>query len=167
MAWRATLLNTLFESSYKFYAQHFKGHKTPWGLTAKDLLEHPPGSLGHRVGQYLRDNGFELLPKLENHDIFHVVTQTPTDVKSEIGLQYLLWGNGKSSLYMWGVLLLGAAVLPEHLPYFLRQRARGAGLESFHKTDFQPLLKQPLEWAQPVPKRLAATHSAAQCEPAR
>lgn len=141
---RGRLLHMLFEHSAAHYARHFKRGHTPWGLTTDDLLAYPEGSLGHSLGQTLNAQGFELLPKLENHDVFHILTHTPTDVVDEIGLQFLLWGNGKSSLYMWGVILLGTLTLPEHLPHFLAQRCRGTRLNPFHHWDTFKLLRMPL-----------------------
>ncbi len=144
MQLRARFLYALFMASHGPYARVFKRRRPAWDLSAEELRRYPVDSLGHRLGLYLDDNGFELLPRLENHDVFHVITDTPTDVRSEIGLQFLLRGNGRSSLYLLGAVLVGGLIMPEHLPFFLRQHARGAAARRFHDTDFLPLLSQPV-----------------------
>lgn len=139
---RHSLLVWLFELSVRPYA--LLKRKTPWGLTRDDLLTYPIGSFGRAIGQTLVDNDFELMPKLESHDVLHVLTGTGTDVPSEVSLQFLMAGNGKRSLYLAGVVLLGAIVLPDQWPLFRSAWRRGRSLEPFHHIDAKALLRVPL-----------------------
>lgn len=139
---RHALLVWLFELSARPYAALKR--KKPWGLTRDDLLAYPGGSLGLAIGWTLVENDFELMPKLESHDVLHVLTGTGTDVPSEVSLQFLMLGNGKRSLYLLGVVLLGALILPDQWGLFAAAWKRGRSLEPFHHIDAKPLLREPL-----------------------
>jgi ubiquinone biosynthesis protein Coq4 len=138
---RHWLLVQLFQLSEKPYA--WLKSCEPWGLSAEALQRLPEGTLGRVMGLYLASKGFELLPKLERHDFYHLLTDTPTDVPHEVALQYLMLGNGKRSPYLFAVILLGTLVLPEQARLFLASYRRGAALRSFHELDFRALLTAP------------------------
>jgi hypothetical protein len=131
MGLRQLLLTGLFNLSHGIYARMAKSDQAPWDETTESLLARPPGSLGRALGEHLRDGGFALLPRLEDHDVFHVVLGIGTSAEEEVELQWVLAGNGKRSLYCLGVLLMGSLVFPERLGRFLECWRRGAGLEPF------------------------------------
>lgn len=128
---RQLLLTGLFAVSHGVYARIAKRDQAPWDETTESLLARPAGTLGRALGEHLRDGGFALLPRLEDHDVFHVVLGIGTSAEEEVELQWVLAGNGKRSLYCVGVLVLGTVVFPERLPRFLGAWRRGAGLEPF------------------------------------
>lgn len=141
---RKRLLAWLFATSQRFYTRHFKKKKEAWNLSKKELLLLPKDTLGYHLGAFLDENKFELLPKVERHDAYHVVTGYGTKVEDEIALQYLCFGNGKRSKYLFGVLLLGTILLPEYVPYYFKSFQLGKNCHAFHHYDYLKLLEVPL-----------------------
>ena len=130
----------------------FKTTKTPyanlkkrpeWGITRDEMTKYPAGSLGHELGSFLVENDFQPIPKLENHDVFHLITNYSTNVEDEIALQYFFLGNGKRSLYLIAVILLGALLFPETYAHFYTAFKNGKNAIPFHNWDFKQLLEQP------------------------
>lgn len=143
---RHRVMTWLFEVSAGPYARWMK-RGTPWGLSAAQLARRAEGTLGHALGCYLQRKGFELLPRLESHDVVHLVTGMGTDVPDEVALQFLLLGNGKRSLYLFGVVSLGAVLLPEEGGRFLRAFLRGQRLPRFFDRAWRDQLDEPLRAA--------------------
>lgn len=146
--YRKNLVAWLFEVSQKFYITHFKKKKTPWGITKKELLQLPDASFGFHLGTFLDINGFELIPKVERHDAYHVLTGYGTNEQDEIALQYLCFGNGKRSMYGYGVVFIGTMLLPEYLPYYLDSYTVGKKANHFHDFDYSKLLHVPIKELQ-------------------
>lgn len=138
---RERLLTFLFQHTHRPYAW-FK-EKEPWDLSPIQLVGMPEGSLGRVLGHYLIERDFELMPKLESHDVAHLLTGTPTDVRGEIALQFLLFGNGKRSVYLLGVLLLGGLLYPGCWSRWRRAHDDGKALRRFFDLDFRRLLPEP------------------------
>ncbi|WP_204263076.1 Coq4 family protein [Spongiivirga citrea] len=136
---RKQLIIWLFEHSEKIYTKYFKSN-TPWGFYKKDLLHYPKNSFGYHLGTFLDKNNFELIPKVERHDCYHVLTGYGTQVEDEIALQYLCFGNGKRSLYLFAVLILGTIILPDYMTYYIRSYIKGKRANSFYHFDFKKLL---------------------------
>ena len=141
---RLRFLLLLYNNSSKIYAQVFKRHKKAWGISVADFLNYPQNSLGYALGQFYTNNGFDIMPKLENHDVYHVITQTNTAIKDEIGMQYLLMGNGKRSLYMYAMIAIGTLIYPEFIRYYMFSYQKGKSLNTFHNIAFKSLLAKPL-----------------------
>lgn len=129
---REKLCHFLFQKSAGPYAALFKRNKEAWDLSSADLLKYPKGSLGRKVGAFLSTNGFEFFPKHETHDVFHVVCGYGVTVKEEIGLQFLLFGNGKRSLYLYVVMSLGLLIVPEHYKFYKSSYQKGKKQSKFH-----------------------------------
>jgi ubiquinone biosynthesis protein Coq4 len=140
MKTRKKIINWLFEKSQVIYTNNFKKHKIPWNLTVKQLCEYPKATFGYKLGHFLNENGFDLLPKVERHDAYHVLTGFGTHVEDEIALQYLCYGNGKRSKYLFGVICLGTILLPEYFKYYKKAYKLGKQSNSFHHFDFKLLL---------------------------
>lgn len=139
-ALRKQLINWLFEVSSKIYTRIYKNQK-PWQITKSDLLSYSKNSLGYRLGLFLDKNNFELIPKVERHDCYHVLTGYSTKVEDEIALQYLSLANGKRSPYLYGVVILGTIILPDYFAYYLQSYKIGKEANVFHNLDFKSLLK--------------------------
>jgi len=135
---RKQLILWLFEVSRNLYTRFKK--KQPWNLTTAELVVMPSHTYGHRLGLFLKSNGFELIPKVERHDAYHVLTGFDTEVEDEIALQYLCFGNGKRTPYLFAVLVLGTLLLPEYLPYYRKAFYFGKKSNPFHHYDFKTLL---------------------------
>lgn len=137
---RKQLINWLFEVSSKAYTRVYKNHE-PWGITKNNLLSYSKNSLGYNLGLFLEKNNFELIPKVERHDCYHVLTGYSTKVEDEIALQYLSLGNGKRSPYLFGAVILGTIILPDYLPYYIKSFNIGRQANVFHSLNFKTLLK--------------------------
>lgn len=137
---RKKLIIWMFNTSLGFYVKWFKRNQTPWQVTSRNLSTYPKESFGYKLGGFLTENNFELIPKVERHDAYHVLTQYGTNVEDEIALQYLCMANGKRSVYMAGVILLGSLVLPEYYKYYYNSFKIGRAANTFHSLDFERLL---------------------------
>ncbi|MGB0849683.1 MAG: Coq4 family protein [Bacteroidia bacterium] len=89
------------------------------------------------MGRFLNHHDFQLIPRLERHDAYHVITGYSTEVKGEIELQYFFLGNGKRSLYQIGVVLLGILIMPEYFSDYLKAYQRGKHSYPLHKIDIE------------------------------
>ncbi|GAA4135739.1 hypothetical protein GCM10022216_09910 [Sphingobacterium kyonggiense] len=130
----------LYDHSSRIYAKIFKAGKTPWGIAKEEFLQYPKNSLGYKLGEFYRDKGFDVMPTLENHDVFHILTETDTQIKDEIAMQYLLFGNSKLSLYLIGMLLVGTFIFPEHFRYYRSSYRKGQAMKKFHHLEFKEYL---------------------------
>jgi ubiquinone biosynthesis protein Coq4 len=135
----------LFAMSEKPYRFFFKRKVKAWKLTSNDLLKFPKNSLGYATGLFLKTNDFELLDKLESHDVHHVLLGMQTTVKEEIGMQFILFGNGKRSFYLFATMTLGFILQAEHYKYFKFCYQKGKKLKSLTALRLRELLTQPLE----------------------
>jgi ubiquinone biosynthesis protein Coq4 len=134
----------LYNGSSVLYTKLFKRNKKAWGLSVSDFLAYPTNTLGYALGNFYLSNGFDVMPKLENHDVFHVITETNTDIQGEIAMQYLLMGNGKRSLYMYAMIGIGTVIYPEFIRYYMFSYQKGKSLSKFHHIEFKDYLAKPL-----------------------
>jgi len=136
---RKKFLTALYLHSQRLYTALFKS-STAWGIRRADLLKYDPETLGYHLGCFLEENDFELIPKVEQHDIYHVLTGYGTAVEDEIALQYLCFGNGKRSLYLVGAILIGTLVLPEYFKHYSESYSKGKSLSPFYCYNYRDLL---------------------------
>ena len=130
----------LFNLSENWYRKLFKRNTKSWNISLKKLEQTKNGSLGNEYFKFLTINNFSILPKLETHDVFHVITGTGTKVKDEISMQYYLFANGKRSVYQAIVMLSGILYL-EHFNFFIQQYKKGKKALPFHHLDFENMLE--------------------------
>lgn len=140
---RKQIIIFLFDHSQRWYTQWFKSHKG-WHHNRESLLKLPLGSLGRELGLFLKRNDFQLIPKVERHDVYHVLTVYGIQVEDEIALQYLCLGNGKRSPYLLGAIALGTLLLPDYLPFYWKSFKKGLQSHPFHQLDYEKLLDVPL-----------------------
>lgn len=133
------LIEKMYELSRKPYQKYFK-KSTPWQIDKDELLQYPKDSLGFGLGNFLDKNHFDIQPKLEDHDIIHVLTNTGVSVAEEIGMQYYLLGNGKRSLYLYVVIFSGTPFYLSQIKYFFDQYKKGKQALPFHYLDFSKML---------------------------
>ena len=141
------IIEKMYEWSKKPYQQFFK-NKTAWEIDKQELLSYSEETLGYHLGQFLQKNNFDIQPKLEDHDIIHVLTNTGISVREEIGMQYYLLGNGKNSLYLYLVIFAGTLFYPTHIKYFINEFRKGKTAHHFHYLDFSKMLLIPIETIQ-------------------
>jgi ubiquinone biosynthesis protein Coq4 len=139
MTYRKQLIIWLFNKSQILYTSLFKHHEA-WNLSVNDLLEFPKNSIGYHLGIFLKQHNFELLPKVERHDAYHVVTGYGINVEDEIALQCLCFGNGKRSPYLYGAMILGTLILPDYYRYYYKSYRIGKQAHPFHHYDYKTLL---------------------------
>ena len=142
---RTEFIVFMYENSQKFYRKYFKKSKRKWQFNEAQLLCFEEDSLGRKLGEFYKNHGFRMIPKLENHDVYHLITDCKTDIQDEISMQYLLFGNGKRSAYLLGVLFLGTLVFPEYFKSYLKAFRKGQQMKTFHNWDFEALLWQNFE----------------------
>ena len=140
---RDLFIEKMYEISKKPYQKFLKKGKT-WEINVNQLIQLPSNSLGFHLGCFLLKYNFEIQPKLEDHDIIHVLTNTGITVVEEIGMQYYLLGNGKRSLYLWMVILSGTLFYPTRFSYFKQQYQRGKQAHEFYGLDFLNMLSVPI-----------------------
>jgi ubiquinone biosynthesis protein Coq4 len=141
------LVEKMYEWTRKPYQKYFKKN-TPWQIDQSELLQYPKESLGFGLGTFLDKNHFDIQPKLEDHDIIHVLTNTGISVVEEIGMQYYLLGNGKKSMYLFVVIVSGTPFYLNQFSYFLQQYKRGKQALPFYYLDFSKMLFTPIHSIQ-------------------
>jgi len=140
---RDLFIEKMYELSKKPYQKFFKKGKA-WDVEINQLIQLPNDSLGFHLGCFLLKYNFEIQPKLEDHDIIHVLTDTGISVVEEIGMQYYLYGNGKRSLYLLMVIISGTLFYPTRFSYFKQQYLRGKEAHEFYGLDFLIMLSVPI-----------------------
>lgn len=141
---RDLIIEKMYEWSKKPYQKFFKKNE-PWKVTPKELIQYPQESLGFHMGCFLLKYNFEMQPKLEDHDVIHVLTNTGVSVIEEIGMQYYLLGNGKRSAYLYMVIFIGTIFYPTRFKTFLDYFKRGQNAHHFYDLDFEKLLLIPIQ----------------------
>ena len=141
---RARLMLQLVQIAYSVYRRFYKRGKRAWQQSRAELRRRPAGSLGRSLAAFLDAGGFELMPRFEDHDVFHVLLGYGPDLPAEACLQYCLLGNGKRSVNVYGTVLLAALVFPEHWGAFRRAYERGRRARPFTHWDFEYLLNEPV-----------------------
>ncbi len=144
---KALFIEKLYEMSKKPYQKYFKKNE-PWNITMKELINYKQETLGFHLGCFLMKYNFEIQPKLEDHDIIHVLTNTGISVIDEIGMHYYLLGNGKKSAYLFMVIAIGTVFYPTRLKTFLNFYERGKKSHQFYDLDFLKMLHQPISKIQ-------------------
>lgn len=134
----------LVEWTKPYYVRWFKKKQMAWQQTNHSLLGYPNGSLGKALGQFLEKNEFTLLPKLEDHDVLHVLLNYQTTLVGEIKMQFFLLGNRKRSVYALFTALVGILLVPEKIRSFYNEYALGKRCKKVHKWNFEHLLAEPL-----------------------
>ncbi|MEL6637684.1 MAG: Coq4 family protein [Bacteroidota bacterium] len=140
---RDRLMIWLVDRTKPLYVRWFKGHRQHWRLDRRRLLGYPAKSLGYELGKFLEREGFELLPKLEDHDVLHVLLHYETTVIGEVQMQAFLLGNGKRSLYAAGTVLLALLLIPEGYRRYWAAYRRGWRSRSITGWRFEHLLREP------------------------
>ena len=139
---RTKFIIFMYENSQKQYRKYFKKKKRQWQFNEEQLLSFKQDSLGRTLGEFYKNHGFRMIPKMENHDVYHLITDCSTNIQDEIAMQYLLFGNGKRSAYLLGVLALGTIVFPEYFKNYLQAFKNGQQMKTFHHWNFEELLWQ-------------------------
>jgi hypothetical protein len=144
---RDLLIEKMYEITKKPYQKFFK-KGTPWNITPSELIQYNQDSLGFHLGCFLLKYNFQMQPKLEDHDVIHVLTNTSVSVPDEIAMQFFLLGNGKKSAYLFMVITIGTIFYPTQIKQFIKSYNRGKSAHRIHDLDFQKMLLVPLKTIQ-------------------
>ncbi|WP_312392321.1 Coq4 family protein [Chryseobacterium sp.] len=142
---RVQFLLFVYDKTQKLYRKYFKKKKRQWQFNEKQLLEFHKDSLGRKLGEFYKKYGFTMIPKMENHDVHHLLTDFGTNFEDEIAMQFLLLGNGKLNAHLLAAIVLGAIILPEYAKTYLKAYRKGQNMRTFHHMDFEALLWQNFE----------------------
>lgn len=137
------IVEKMYDLTKKPYSKYFKTNQR-WNISLNQFLSFPEESLGFHVGCFLLKYNFDVQPKLEDHDVIHVLTNTGISVVDEIGMQYYLFGNGKRSPYLFMVIATGTLLYPTKMKLFLNEYKRGKTAHQFHDLEFVKILSQPI-----------------------
>lgn len=144
---RDLLIEKMYEITKKPYQKFFK-KGTPWNITPSELIQYKQDSLGFHLGCFLLKYNFQMQPKLEDHDVIHVLTNTSVSVPDEIAMQFFLLGNGKKSAYLFMVITIGTIFYPTQFKQFIKSYNRGKSAHRIHDLDFQKMLLIPIKTIQ-------------------
>ncbi|WP_345990760.1 Coq4 family protein [Chryseobacterium sp. Chry.R1] len=142
---RVQFLLFVYDKTQKLYRRYFKKKKRQWQFNEKQLLSFNEDTLGRKLGEFYKRHGFTMIPKMENHDVHHLITGCGTNFEDEIAMQYLLLGNGKLNAHLLAAIILGTLILPEYSKMYLQAFRKGQNMRSFHHWDFEALLWQDFE----------------------
>ena len=144
MNFREKLANQLVEWTKPVYVRWFKQGVRSWKHDQSTLLQFPEGSLGRKLGEFLESEQLKLMPKLEDHDVMHVLMEYKSTVVDEVRMQFFLLGNGKKSMYALCTAIIGLLIQPEYLPAYWKEFKTGRYCLPIAKWDFQYLLHEPV-----------------------
>lgn len=144
---RSFVSEIVYEWSKIPYQKWFKKENS-WDISITQLLQYPTLSLGFHLGSFLLQHNFSPQPKLENHDVLHVLTRSGITVPEEISMQYFLLGNGKRSIYLLTVVFIGTLLYPDKFRKFRTAFKKGRNAYAFHQLNFKKLLHQSLNKIQ-------------------
>ncbi|MFY7815407.1 MAG: Coq4 family protein [Chryseobacterium taeanense] len=142
---RVQFLLFVYDKTQKLYRKYFKKKKRQWQFTEKQLLEFQEDSLGRKLGEFYKKHGFSMIPKMENHDVHHLITGCGTNFEDEIAMQFLLLGNGKLNAHLLAAIVLGSIILPEYYKIYIKAYKKGQSMRPFYEWNFEALLWQNFE----------------------
>ncbi|MEY8758819.1 Coq4 family protein [Chryseobacterium tongliaoense] len=142
---RVRFLLFVYDKTQKLYRKYFKKKKRQWQFSQQQLLEFQEDSLGRKLGEFYKRHGFTMIPKMENHDVHHLITGCGTNFEDEIAMQYLLLGNGKMNAHLLAAIVLGTLILPEYIKMYIGAFKKGQNMKPFYHWDFETLLWQNFE----------------------
>lgn len=120
-----------------------KGYKFPY--TLKELRGFPEGTVGRELYTFFCNNGLELLPHYEKHDVKHVVLGYPPTEEGEVSLQCFMLANGRITLPVLFSVSVGLLIMPEKWKSFRQAWLRGRRTASLNKLDWFGLIPRPLD----------------------
>ena len=175
---RATTLAVEFVQQHPDVAAVFAERYLAPPPDLDQLLQLPPGSLGHAYASYLHESGFEvdfyrvlaveddasyfLLRMRQTHDIWHLVAGFHTDVPGELGLKAFELAQTRrplSAVLLSGGVLSAVFKAPETIGPLLEQIAIGYRLGA----TAEPFLAQ--RWENHWERSLEDWRALLNCQP--
>ncbi|SEP66031.1 Coq4 family protein [Flavobacterium urocaniciphilum] len=142
------IIETLYKIIKVPYEYFFKTKAKAWNLTIEDYMKNDTNSLGYQLGSFLLNHNYSIQEKLEEHDVYHVLTNTGITVLNEIEMQFYLLGNGKRSPFVFIVISTGIVFYPYEYKKFYTAFKKGKQAHQFYHLDFSKVLHMPLTEVQ-------------------
>jgi len=114
--------------------------RKPWPEDVTSLAAYPENSLGKDLSRFLAQNEFELMPRAEFHDVYHVLFEYGTSMREETAIQFVVIGNGRWSLPNLISSAVALVFYPEHWSFYKESYVRGKLTRRFYDVDFQEYL---------------------------
>jgi len=133
------IIEKLYKTVKVPYEFLFKNSK-PWDIEIFDLINYPEESLGYHLGCFLLKYNFEIQPSLEEHDVYHVLTNTGILVTDEIDMQFYMLGNGKKTPFVFMVIATGLLFYPFKIKRYINSYKKGKRAHQFYDLDFLKML---------------------------
>ncbi len=134
------MINALVNCTAPIYSQLTKDKKEAWNVNIEDLRAMPQNSLGYELSLFLDKNNIHLMPKLERHDVFHVLTEYGTSPEQEARMQWWLLGNRKFSFYTLGTVFISIIFFPDQYFNFIKDFKKGLKAQKISIWNFEYLL---------------------------
>lgn len=122
--------------------------KPSFPFTQEELGGMPEGSVGKAMFDFFRQNGLDLLPYYEKHDIKHIVLGYSATEDGEVCLQTFMLANGRCTIPVLIAVIYGWFTMPEYWPGFRQAWQRGRNNISLSKLDWFALVPAHLESVQ-------------------
>ena len=122
--------------------------RQPWEIKQEKLAEMPVGSLGYEIHEWLHRNGYSIIPRVEFHDVYHVLMGFDNQMKHEASIQFCIVGNGKITLPYLASCAVAVFLFPEYWGTFRDAYWKGRNAKKFYHLDWKLLLEMDLNVLQ-------------------
>lgn len=136
---REFIANSMVKSLKPVYL-FLRRNRKPWNISMERLKLMNEGTLGKDLYLFLHSHGLEIMPRAEFHDVYHVLFEYETDMKSETMIQFVPMGNGRVSLPFIASTFVSALFYPENWNEYYLAYLKGKKAVKFHDWDFEKLL---------------------------
>lgn len=113
-----------------------------WNMKVEDFKKFQSGTLGNKLYQFYTENNFKPIAKLEYHDVYHILFNKDASVYSEIYLQFIEFGNGKTTFINYIVAFGSFLFFPEKYKDWNNAIKEGKELIPLFHIPFQHHLEQ-------------------------
>lgn len=142
---RQNLMMNLVKWVSPLYVFLFKQNCNVWQENRQTLLARQADSFGFALGHFLEKNEIDLMPHVESHDAYHLISGYPITVQGETELIFFILGNGKRSLFTLGSAFLAFILMPEWWGLYVKSYQRGKSFGYFVHEDFEQWLDLPMQ----------------------
>ena len=131
---RRTMIFLAHEIGLPYFRLTRKPRNFPYSLM--NMTGMAEGTVGRALYGFLHNNGLDLLPYYEKHDIKHVVLGYEATEEGEVSLQCFMLANGRITLPVLLCVLFGFLTMPEYYRCFIRAWHRGRHVPALGQLDW-------------------------------
>jgi len=139
---RRTMIFLAHEIGLPYFRLTRKPRSFPYSLAGMGQM--PEGTVGKALYCFLHDNGLDLLPYYEKHDIKHVVLGYEATEEGEVSLQCFMLANGRITVPVVLCVLFGFLTMPEYYRRFIKAWHRGRRVPALSRIDWFSLPPYPI-----------------------